>query len=356
MPKPEGIGSALTGREDLLTMRVLILCALALVASCVAGAEEVQWIRARCPVCDDKFKYRLVMQELRSGLRLDFKQFGNPHSPTALADCKKCGFVIPDGGRDGLDRDQSAVLKEMVRSDRFKAAEDETSYFRLALALEALGRPPEDIAFAYLAASWQVDDEPIRCQVYLARSLSWYDMFLDRPEPATPARVRAMLLKAEIMRRLGRFAEAGEYLADLAYHPAVASQAHQNIIQQQKDLVDARDDEPHLAVADDASVALSVRVVTPGSRALTPKLAPDSRLPAFPSGPYAARVAGAVTIELSVTRSGYVVGWQIRSSTASAFSSSVLRSIRDWTFDPERLDGAPSPVQIECTVYFDLEG
>ena len=328
-----------------------------LIASCSAAfGQETRKIRVQCPLCEDRFTFKLVLQEMRTGLRLDFKQFGSQHAPAELPECRKCGHVLVDGGRNELDRDELERLRGLMKSDRYVAARDESSYFRLAIELETLGRPPEEIAFAYVAASWQVDEQPILCQVYLARALTWYDNYLARPEPVSPARVRAMLLRAEILRRLARFTEAQEYLQELAYHPAMARQAEQNILQQQLDLVAARDDEPHVAIADDARVDVAVRVTTPGARAIRPALTPNVRLPAFPSGPYASRVSGAVTLELSVTRSGYVVGWQVRSATADAFTKAVLRSVREWTFDPARLDGAPSPVEVECVVHFGLEG
>ena len=319
-------------------------------------AQDVRKIRVGCPLCSHTFTFKLVLQEMRTGLRLDFKQFGSRHAPAELPECPKCGFVVPDGGRDDLSSDELDKLRELVRSERYESARDESSYFRLAIELETLRRPPQDIAFAYVAASWQVDENPIRCQIYLARALSWYDVYLSSHDAMSPARMRAMLLKAEILRRLGRFEEAKEYLAELAFHPAMARPCEQNIIQQQRDLVSARDDEPHVAIADDARVEVSMQVTSPGARSLKPKLTGDARLPAFPSGPYASRVSGIVTVQLSVTRSGYVISSQVKSATAEVFAKSVLRTVRDWTFDPDRLDGAPSPVQMECTVYFGLEG
>ena len=325
-------------------------------AGALARAEDVRKIKVECPLCEDEFKFKLVLEELRSGLRLDFKQFGSVHSPAEVPECPRCGLVLPDGGRGELSDAELDTLRELIKSDRYKTAREETSYFRLAVIYETLQRPPQDIAFAYVAASWQVDEEPVRCQIYLARALAWYETYLVRPEPTSPARTRAMLMRAEILRRLARFAEAREYLDEIAHHPALARQVDQNIIQQQRDLVAAKDDEPHVAIADDARVDVALRVTTPGSRGLRPQLTTEARLPAFPSGPYAARVSGAVTLQLSVTRSGYVVGWQVQSATAEAFAQSVLRSVRDWTFDPNRLDGAPSPVQVECVVHFGLDG
>lgn len=322
----------------------------------VAQAADVRSIRVTCPLCEDDFKFRLVLDELRSGLRLDFKQFGSVHSPAELPECPRCGLVLPDGGRDELSRDELQRLRELIKSDRYAMAREETSYFRLAVIHEALDRPPEDIAFAYVAASWQVDEEPVRCQVYLARALAWYETFLAQSTADSQARARAMLLRAEILRRLARFEEAKEYLAEIAPHPSMARQVEQNIIQQQRDLVAAYDDEPHVAIADDARVDVALRVTTPGARGVRPEFTADARLPAFPSGPYASRVSGSVTVQLSVSRSGYVVGWQVKSATAEVFTKAVLRSVRDWTFDPDRLDGVPSPVQMECTVYFGLEG
>jgi TonB family protein len=337
-------------------LRASLVAWVALVAVAFAGAADERRIEVECPLCEEEFRFTFVLQEMRSGLRLDFKQFGCVNSPAELPECPRCDLVLPDGGRDELSRDDLAILRELIKSDRYRTSREETSYFRLAVILEALGRPPQDIAFAYVAASWQVDEEPVRCQIYLARALAWYDTYLAKPEPTSPARTRAMLLKAEILRRLARFAEAREFLAEIVHHPAMARALEQNIIQQQRDLVAAKDDEPHVAIADDARVDVTLRVTTPGSRGLRPALTPDTRLPAFPSGPYAARISGAVTVQLSVSRSGYVVGWQVKSATAEAFAKSVLRTVRDWTFDPDQLDGAPSPVQVECVVYFALEG
>lgn len=341
---------------DLQAVRGALLAVGLVIFGTTTHGQDVRRIEVECPLCEDTFRFKLVVQEMRTGLRLDFKQFGCVDSPAQLPQCPRCDLVLPDGGRDELDDDQLAVLRELIKSDRYRTACEETSYFRLAVVLEALARPPQDIAFAYVAASWQVDEEPVRCQIYLARALAWYDIYLEKPEATSPARVRAMLLKAEILRRLGRFAEAKNFLEDLVHHPAMARQIEQNIIQQQRDLVLAKDDEPHVAVADDARVDVTLNVTTPGARSIRPELTSEARMPAFPSGPYAARMSGAVTVQLSVTRSGYVVGWQVKSATAEAFAKSVLRSVRDWTFVPERLDGAPSPVQMECIVYFGLDG
>jgi len=338
-------------------LRGLLVAMLALAAVAGVGrAQDVRRIRVECPLCEDDFKFRLVIQEMRTGLRLDFKQFGCVNSPAELPECPRCHLVLPDGGRGELSRAELDVLRDLVRSARYETAQGETSYFRLATIYETLDRPPEEIAFAYVAASWQVDEDPVRCQIYLARALVWYETYLARSEPPSPARTRAMLLRAEILRRLARFAEAKNYLDELSYLSAMAGQREQNIIQQQRDLVAAQDDEPHLAIADDARVDVSMRVTTPGARGLRAELTKGSLLPTFPSGPYASRVSGAVTVQLSVSRSGYVVGWQVKSATAEAFSQSVLRSVREWTFNPDLLDGAPSPVQMECIVFFGLEG
>ncbi len=337
-------------------LRALAWLVFVTTAWCAAGAPEVHKVRVECPLCADVFSYRFALQEMRTGLRLDFKQYGSIHTPAPLPECRRCGFIFPDGARGELKDQEIERLRGLVRSDRYAVARGETSYFRLAVVLEALGRPPEDVAFAYVAASWQVDEEPVRCQIYLARAMVFYDAYLARQEPVTPARTRAMLLRAEILRRLGRFEEAREYLEEIAHHPAMARPAEQNILQQQRDLVAARDDEPHVAIADDARVNVALSVTSPGARSLRPELMPDARLPTFPSGPYAARLPGSVTLQLSVTRSGYVVNWQVKSATAEVFAKSVVRSVRDWTFDPARLDGAPSPVQMECTVYFGLDG
>lgn len=332
--------------------------ALMLLFGSVAAAEagERRKLRMQCPLCDDSFTFRIVPQELRTGLRLDFKQFGNQETPAPLPECRKCDFVLVDAGHGELSSREIELLRELVGSERYEAAREETSYFRLAVALEKLGRPPEEIAFAYVAASWQVDESVVRCQIYLARALAWYETYLAQSAAISAARVRAMLLKAEILRRLGRFAEAEEFLADLAYHPAMKHPMEQNIIQQQRDLVAAQDDEPHVAIADDARVEVSLAVITPGARSIRPALRPDVRLPTFPSGPYASRVSGSVTLQLSVTRSGYIAGWKVKSASAEVFARSVLRSVHEWTFVPELLDGAPSPVQMECTVHFGLEG
>jgi len=61
-------------------------------------------------------------------------------------------------------------------------------------------------------------------------------------------------------------------------------------------------------------------------------------------------------VQLSLTRGGYVAGWKVRAATAAVFAQSVERSLQDWAFDPALLDGAPSPLEVECTVFFRLDG
>ncbi|MFO0950259.1 MAG: DUF2225 domain-containing protein [Isosphaeraceae bacterium] len=168
-----------------------------------------------CPLCETKFKAVLSMSGTQFGMRLDLRQVGPIASPWLVAVCPKCGFVLFKGegkfGNEGYSQAELKAFRAVVNSPEYKRLDAKTpSYLRLARLYEGAGRPPFDVAFAYLQASWQAEDrkDDRRTDELLESSLAWIEKHLASGPAVDDSTKSAEFLKGELLRRLRRPDEA----------------------------------------------------------------------------------------------------------------------------------------------------
>ncbi len=198
-----------------------------LVVETIASADTKSVVDCTCPLCDTKFKATLAGSGTQFGQRLDLRPLGAITSPWPIAVCPQCGFVLFKDQGEKYTAEELATLRGLVNADGYKKLPANTpAYERLAVLYEGLKRPPFVIAYAYLKASWQLEDQPERNRVLLEKSRKWFETYLETAQKSDEARMTAEFLRGELLRRVGKFEEAKaqlerlgklkEFTADLA--------------------------------------------------------------------------------------------------------------------------------------------
>lgn len=191
-------------------------------------------------------------------MRLDFQPRGSSPAPWPLAACSVCGFIQYTSK---LTDAEKVALLDTVRTEEYqKLTLARPTYYRLAKLFEALGKDGAEIGDAYLRASWQEErqgsERSEQMRECLEASLRHYSAYLEKggqPEEQTSppedgcvnALQVAQLLKAELMRRLGRFDEAAAYLGLLQRLPVNQEGLARQIIDFQLVLCQYRDPGPY---------------------------------------------------------------------------------------------------------------
>lgn len=169
---------------------------------------------ARCPVGGKSFTYTTTASYSIWGYRPDGKPYGSWEFPMEIPKCPGNGLVIFDKFTD----EETDRLKTLVESAEYRAMRDsETSYFLAAWLMKGLGRPPINIAWMTVQASWQADDRPELKRRYQT-------LYVDRIRALTRSGdgVDWLIMQARAvngLRELGRFDEAKALLASLDLKP-----------------------------------------------------------------------------------------------------------------------------------------
>lgn len=188
----------------------LLSCTLLLAAEVFAGKLVER--EFTCPVCSEAFYAKLDVEPGQYDMRLDLKPIGDAPAPWRLPDCPKCGFVIY---AISLSRGEVAGNKRTVASDEYKKSLARSSYYRLGLLYAGLGRPAFLVANTFLKASWQEESEPEKLKEDLELSLQYFTAAAADPKSRVEERENSQVLMGELLRRLGRFAEASAHLQAL---------------------------------------------------------------------------------------------------------------------------------------------
>jgi len=218
---------------------------LALVSGTVA--ETVVKVKIKCAICEEQYEATLTASYTQLGQRLDLRPVGHLTSPPRIAVCPKCGFV---DFRDGemYPKDELKELRDFVLSDDYKKlVKTDTPYFRLAKIDERLKKPQQEIAYRYLQASWQVEEEKEkdRPKAYLLAALDAYSKVIaDEAAPAAQRQI-AGCLKGELLRRLGRFDDARKHFEEFRKLEASKNEPYPRLIELELDLIGKKDAEPH---------------------------------------------------------------------------------------------------------------
>lgn len=228
-------------------MKLLRILVFVSSVTSVLPASERAEVKMTCPLDGTSFNAVQDFSGYAAGLRLDMKKMGAISSPWALARCPECGFPIFQNyfGDTDLIR-----LKKIVAGERFRAeAQPARPWFALGVLKEELKSEPFEIAWTYLNASWEAENER-DSQTYARaaqRAIMWFDhaatALQDQPERGRDRQL-ALYLPVELTRRLGDFAQATRRLQQLpdmkdsviAWLPAA--------LQMQARLIAAKDNSP----------------------------------------------------------------------------------------------------------------
>lgn len=199
--------------------------ALAILLTAIAPASERAVVKLTCPLDGHKFSALQDFSGYSSGQRLDLRKMGAISQPWALARCPECGFPVFE---KYFSEDETRRLREIVASERFRTeARPAWPWFALGVLKEELQAEPFDIAWTYLSASWEAENERDREAYALAaqRAIAWFDRaaaaLKDQPDK-TKDRCAALYLPVELSRRLGDFAQAQKRLRELPDVSAIA--------------------------------------------------------------------------------------------------------------------------------------
>lgn len=191
----------------------LLLAAVALPAFPASAGMPVP-ATAKCPVGGKSFTWTTTASYSIWGYRPDGKPYGSWDFPLEIPKCPGNGLVI----FDEFTKEETGRLKTLVESDEYRAIRDtETSYFLAAWLMERLGRPPINIAWMIVQASWQADGRPELKKRYQS-------LYVDRIRalPKSGEGEDWLIMQARAvngLRELGRFDEARALLASLDLKP-----------------------------------------------------------------------------------------------------------------------------------------
>ena len=130
---------------------------------------------------------------------LDFKPTGDLIAPPPLAECPASRFVLY---QLEFSPEEIEVIRAFVNTDGYRAmTEAHTQYYRVARSYEFEQRDPWQVGFAYLQATWEVDDDPSRYREYAARAIQSFEQYVVVEDPRLPQVMWSFLLIAELKRR-----------------------------------------------------------------------------------------------------------------------------------------------------------
>jgi hypothetical protein len=189
------------------------LCVIAAFGALSAGlmASERAIVTMRCPLDGTEFQAMQEFSGYASGQRLDFKKLGAISQPRPLARCPECTLPI-------WDKYPEEALKERLRaalqSPRYQTeGRGASAWFALGVIREELVVEPYVIAWTYLQASWEAEenDQPENYAEAAQRARSWFDRAagqLATEEPRSADHCIAVYLPIELARRTGDFVDA----------------------------------------------------------------------------------------------------------------------------------------------------
>ncbi|MFZ4690364.1 MAG: hypothetical protein ACOYLS_14075 [Polymorphobacter sp.] len=147
------------------------------------------------------------------GSRPDGKPYGSWEFPNPVPECPGNRLVMY---RD-FTAEEAKRLKLIIASPEYRALAADTSYYRVAALMTALGEGDAiDRAWTLLQASWQADDDTPRKAKYQREFIAATTAL---PKPAAPDAISTWLLMqgraANALRELGDFTAAAALLATL---------------------------------------------------------------------------------------------------------------------------------------------
>jgi hypothetical protein len=229
---------------------LLILLASLSFMALPAQAMTMVDVSTDCPICQKPFPASVPASGTVLGQRLDLRRTGPVSSPWQMPLCPTCGIVLFKEAKD-FTPDELKTIKTVMASDAYKAIpKSQQTYHRMALIFEGLKKPADTLGFVWLQASWQVEGDAQLNRQFLAKSLAHYEAFLANPPivnkdatdeekaKAKAARMTALFLKGELLRRLEKFKDSKKHFeALLATDEFKASPIYVSFIKQELGLI-----------------------------------------------------------------------------------------------------------------------
>jgi hypothetical protein len=210
-----------------------------------AVASERAVVPLTCPLDGTEFKAVQEFSGYVQGQRLDLKKLGAIAQPPLLARCPQCGLPLFEKHPDAATIER---LRAIVASERFRTeALPAKTWFALGILREELHAEPFEIAWTYLNATWEAEDEDGDYPLAAARAVTWFDraaaLLRDLPAHRKDYLV-ALYLPIELSRRTGNFADARRRLDALPDLTNDAPPWLPSALQAQARLIAARDAAP----------------------------------------------------------------------------------------------------------------
>jgi hypothetical protein len=164
-----------------------------------------------CPY--DGIKFTAVLQASGSswGKMLDFRPYGAIEAPWPIASCPTNGFVFLKSHYDEAELER---LKPLVLSADYQALKQEATYYRAAWLKARTGAPSIEVFWTLLQATWQASGEPEKYRRYATELLQRLPPDIAQ-EADADRKIALELIRIELLRRTGRFAETEPLLDDL---------------------------------------------------------------------------------------------------------------------------------------------
>jgi len=223
-----------------MTKKIAMMLGLLIAAAGGAFAARFAEREMPCPVCGKAFYARLDLSGEQSEMRLDLKPVGPDAGPWLLPDCPKCGFVIY---RLPVPAAELAKCKGIVASEEYKKNLRRSSYYRVGLLYKRLGVSDYVMATSFLKASWQEDGDADKFKEDLELSLKYFISCAQTC--AAEEKENSQLLTGELLRRLGRFEEAGAHLLRLQGLKGFQKNFFADIVEFQLELCEKMDSAPY---------------------------------------------------------------------------------------------------------------
>ena len=230
-------------------LRILSCFSLLLLAT-TALADTSREEEFTCPLCQEVFSARVDLSGSTFDRRLDLKPLGAIVAPWRLPVCPKCHFVLIDG----IEETDYTRCREVVASDIYLSSVERGSYYLAGLLLEALNTSPLSLAHVFLKTSWQEESNEAWLREDLERSLKHLDEDIlgairgtDDPDDSDddPTLLNSLLLKGELLRRLGRFEDATQHFGALREWGGLKDTFFGNIVRFQLQRCSERDANTH---------------------------------------------------------------------------------------------------------------
>lgn len=173
----------------------------------VSTTQVQEWQEKRSGICPIDGQDVFVVSKNKGhqhGTTLEFRSNGTIDDPVILPICSKCKFPL---FKSAYGDSEVKSFKTIVKSEAYTRIDARSMpYFYLARLLELSGAPADTLAYAYLKAAWQADDETDSslAATYREKSLEAFQIGLG----GGSQNITLTKMAVELSRRLERFKEA----------------------------------------------------------------------------------------------------------------------------------------------------